>query len=83
MSWWKIYLIRFCQKGSGITRSLLESGHKVWISSRNEVKLNEFKNSLPSNLQERLRTIVSEISDEASCAAVRDRILSEGLNPVS
>jgi len=56
---------------------LLEQGYKVWISSRNESRLNDFKNSLPSNLQERLRTIVGEISDESACAAVRDKIISE------
>jgi short-subunit dehydrogenase len=55
--------------------ALLNEGAKVWISSRDENRLNEIKNSLPEAIRTNLNTIKSEIDTEADCARVRDEIL--------
>jgi NAD(P)-dependent dehydrogenase (short-subunit alcohol dehydrogenase family) len=61
--------------GRGIVEALLKEEAKVWISSRDENRLNEIKNSLPVGLRSNLHTIKSEIDTEVDCARVRDEIL--------
>jgi hypothetical protein len=55
----------------------LKHGAKVWVSSRSQQKLDEFKNWLPENLRSKVGMIKGEIDTEKGAAAVRDEILSK------
>jgi short-subunit dehydrogenase len=63
--------------GSGIAKALLNAGAKVWISSRDEKRLRDFKESLPENLKSKLDYVKGEVSSEADCIRIRDHILKE------
>ena len=55
---------------------LLKNGAKVWVSSRDNNKLNEFKNGLPTELQLNVGLINSQLSTESDAIKIRDQILS-------
>lgn len=63
--------------GSGIAEALLKAGAKVWISSRDETKINEFKLSLPEKLRDKLSGIKGEVTVENDIVRIRDTILKQ------
>ena len=63
--------------GSGITLALLKAGAKVWISSRDENKIREFKQTLPEKLREKIIGVRGSPSDEKDIGQIRDIILSQ------
>lgn len=63
--------------GSGITVELLKAGAKVWISSRDENKIRDFKQTLPEKLREKLIGVRGSPSDEKDIAQIRDLILTQ------
>ncbi len=62
--------------GGGIAVELLKNGCKVWVSSRNESKLIQFKDNLQDDLKTNLGTIKGEVETETECEKIRDYILS-------
>jgi len=71
--------IAYCA-GSGIigaacAKEFLRAGAKVWISSREAKKLEEFKHSLTADEQKRLGTIVGHLNSEQECAKILNHIL--------
>ena len=63
--------------GSGIVRLLVESGAKVWVSSRNEASLNILNQSIPDSLKGNLNTEKTNISNEIECLNLREKIISK------
>jgi NAD(P)-dependent dehydrogenase (short-subunit alcohol dehydrogenase family) len=63
--------------GSGVALQTLKHGAKVWVSSRSEKRLDEFKMWIPENLRKNLGLIKGEIDTEKGADAVRDEILSK------
>lgn len=63
--------------GSGITVALLKAGAKVWISSRDENKIRDFKLSLPERLREKLIGVKGEVTVEKDIVQIRDIILNQ------
>jgi hypothetical protein len=56
---------------------LLKAGAKVYISSRDENKIKQLKNSVPENLREKLVGIRGSPSDEKEISQIRDIILNK------
>ena len=55
----------------------MKNGAKVWISSRDQAKLDEFKNGLSEEIRSNVGLIRSELSKESDAINIRDQILNE------
>lgn len=63
--------------GWGIAEAFLKAGAKVYISSRDQKKLDNIKKKLSENLKERLVGIKGSASDEKDIVAIKDAILAQ------
>jgi len=61
--------------GSGIARSLLANGSKVWVSSSNEKNLADFEATVPKEHRENIRLVDTDNSNLSNSVTLRKTIL--------